>query len=223
MSGPLGFPFSLQSNAWRNFVLNISQELLHLEIWNFVQTLVVLCKRESASSCLSFPLFVHFPFSPTKCFVADCSAPMRARDTEGWSILCTRKQWCWNLVYLLSIFFFPSLTPMQCIGKFVSKIFQVLRIWNFVQSLRFIFTSFFHFLFSISYANAMYREICVFKICSTCIWWPWPGVCEVCSQSAIFDSVLVLFLPSLLSVILKVMTKTHVIFMSLSWQFFVLS
>ena len=41
--------------------------------------LVVLCKRESASSCLPFPLFVLFSFSPVKISVTDFSAPMRAR------------------------------------------------------------------------------------------------------------------------------------------------
>ena len=40
---------------------------------------VVLFKRESASSSLSFPSFVHFSFSPIKFFVTDFLAPMRAR------------------------------------------------------------------------------------------------------------------------------------------------
>ena len=40
---------------------------------------VVLCKRESACTCLSFPLFVHFSFSPIKFFVTVDLAPMRAR------------------------------------------------------------------------------------------------------------------------------------------------
>ena len=48
------------------FESKISQELLHLGFWNLVRKhwvwLIVLCKRESASSCLSFPLFVHFFF-----------------------------------------------------------------------------------------------------------------------------------------------------------------
>ena len=35
-------------------------------------------KRESTSSCLSFPLIVQFSFSPIKSFVTDFSAPMRA-------------------------------------------------------------------------------------------------------------------------------------------------
>ena len=40
---------------------------------------VVLCEKESAFSCLSFPLFVHFSFSLFKIAVTDFSAPMRAR------------------------------------------------------------------------------------------------------------------------------------------------
>ena len=56
------------------FSSKISQELLNLGFWNLVQTLgitVVLCKRESASSCLSFPSFVHFSFSPIKISVTN--------------------------------------------------------------------------------------------------------------------------------------------------------
>ena len=41
---------------------------------------VVLCKRESASSSLSFPLFVHFSFSPIEFSVTDFLASMKARD-----------------------------------------------------------------------------------------------------------------------------------------------
>ena len=63
------------------FSSKISQELLNLkfEIWYkcWIE-LVVLCKRESASSCLSFPLFVHFSCSPIKISVTDFSASMRA-------------------------------------------------------------------------------------------------------------------------------------------------
>ena len=60
----------------------ISQELLHLGFWNLVQMLGitdVLCKSESASSCISFLLFVHFTFSPIKTSVTDFSASMRAK------------------------------------------------------------------------------------------------------------------------------------------------
>ena len=39
----------------------------------------MLCKRESACCCLSFPLFVHFSFSPIKHFVTEFSAPIIAR------------------------------------------------------------------------------------------------------------------------------------------------
>ena len=41
--------------------------------------MVALCKRESASWCLPFLLFVHFSFSPIKFSVTDFSASMRAR------------------------------------------------------------------------------------------------------------------------------------------------
>ena len=39
-----------------------------------------MCKREPACCCcLSFPLFVHFSFSPIKLFVTEFSAPITAR------------------------------------------------------------------------------------------------------------------------------------------------
>ena len=41
--------------------------------------ILVSCKRESASSCLSFPLFIIYSFSPVKFFVTDFSSPKRAR------------------------------------------------------------------------------------------------------------------------------------------------
>ena len=84
----LSFFLSLQSN----FLWQISQ-LWKPEFSNFVYTLrvakyivrkkikmtslVVLCKRESASCCLSFPLFVHFSLSPIRFSVTDSSAPIR--------------------------------------------------------------------------------------------------------------------------------------------------
>ena len=40
------------------------------------------CVRESASSCLSFPLLVHISFSPIKISVAEFSAPMRAKVSK---------------------------------------------------------------------------------------------------------------------------------------------
>ena len=41
--------------------------------------LVVLCKRESAYCCLSFSLFFHFSFSPSKFSITNFLASMRAR------------------------------------------------------------------------------------------------------------------------------------------------
>ena len=40
--------------------------------------LVVLCKRESACCCLSFPLFIHFSLSPSRFSVTNGSASVRA-------------------------------------------------------------------------------------------------------------------------------------------------
>ena len=56
------------------FYSKISQEIWYKHwIW-----FVVLCKKQSASSCLLFLLFVHFSFSPIKCFITELSASMKA-------------------------------------------------------------------------------------------------------------------------------------------------
>ena len=44
-----------------------------------------MCKRESASCCLPFPLFVHFSFSPIKFSATDFSASM----SQSSNLLCT--------------------------------------------------------------------------------------------------------------------------------------
>ena len=66
------FPF-FPSLTPGKFVSKISQELLQLGFWNLVHWvwLLVLCKRDSAFSCLSFLLFVHFSFSRIKFIVTD--------------------------------------------------------------------------------------------------------------------------------------------------------
>ena len=59
--------------------------------------LVVLCKRESACCCISFPLFDQLSFSPIKPFITEFSAPTTASlqilytPWEGSSILWERK------------------------------------------------------------------------------------------------------------------------------------
>ena len=58
---------------------------------------IVLCKRESACCCLSFPLFVHFSFFPVKLFVIEFSAPITARvfkfllRLEGGQVYCGKE------------------------------------------------------------------------------------------------------------------------------------
>ena len=94
--------------------------------------LVVLYKRESAFCCLSFPLFVHFSFSPSKVPVTNSLAFMRPSLQifytywEWSSILWDRKQ-NWDLCCLLSPFFHFSL-PIKYVGKFVTNISQELGV-----------------------------------------------------------------------------------------------
>ena len=66
----------------------------------------VLCKRESASSWLSLPLFVHFSFLfQTSCILEpESSNFVYTLTIELWSMLCKRKPRCW-LFFLLSISF----------------------------------------------------------------------------------------------------------------------
>ena len=58
---------------------------------------VVLCFKESATYCLSVPLFVHFSFSQTKIYVTDFSAPVEARvfrfciHLEGGQVYCVKE------------------------------------------------------------------------------------------------------------------------------------
>ena len=55
----------------------------NFEIWYKCWVwLVVLCLRESASSCLSFPLFVHLSFSSIKNSVTEFAAPMTAKVSK---------------------------------------------------------------------------------------------------------------------------------------------
>ena len=55
---------------------------------NIGYDLLYRVRKKSASSCLLFPLFFHFPFSSIKYFVADFSFPIRARFFE----LCVHLQ-----------------------------------------------------------------------------------------------------------------------------------
>ena len=40
----------------------------------------LLCRKKTATDCLSVPLFIHFSFSPMEISVTDFSAPIRASD-----------------------------------------------------------------------------------------------------------------------------------------------
>ena len=79
----LHFPFLLYSISHSN-VIDREICVKHFSgttlprILKFWVRLLVLCERESASLCSSFPFFVHSSFSPIKFSVTDFSAPMRA-------------------------------------------------------------------------------------------------------------------------------------------------
>ena len=104
----------------------------------------MLCKRESACCCLSFRLFVHFSFSPIKLFVTEFSAPITVRvfkfclHLERGQVYCGKENQDGVINFCLSFSIFPSLTPLQYMGKFVSKISQellYLGFWNLEQML----------------------------------------------------------------------------------------
>ena len=73
------FPCLLFSISHSNVIPRILKFGAKCWVW-----LVVLCKRESACCCLSFPLFVNFSFSPIKHFVTEFSAPITARVFKFW-------------------------------------------------------------------------------------------------------------------------------------------
>ena len=55
---------------------------------------VVLCKKESAISCLSVPLFVHFSFSLIETSVTDFSAPIYVSFFKVYIHLYSVKVYC---------------------------------------------------------------------------------------------------------------------------------
>ena len=70
----------------------------------------------------SLYLFI-FSFSPIEFFFTDFSALMRASlqilytPTEGWSILCKRKSWCWNLFCFLFSFLYSNVIHIEICVK----------------------------------------------------------------------------------------------------------
>ena len=112
-----GRTISIHSNVMhKKFVSKISQQLLQLGIRNMVETLdtlVVLCKIESASSCLLFLLFAHF-FSQIQFFTTHFSVSMRARVLKLCLHIQRVEDYC-----LLSFFhfaFFASLTILELLS-----------------------------------------------------------------------------------------------------------
>ena len=94
--------------------------------------LIVLCKRESACSCLSFPLFVHFSFYPSKFSATNFSSFMRARvfkfciHIESGHVYCGTENKTAE-IYFAFFFLFPiSHSSVIYIGKFVTNISQEL-------------------------------------------------------------------------------------------------
>ena len=123
----LFFHLSLQHNTYGN----LCQRFLRnnctqgFEIWckSWV-CLVVLCKRESASCCLPFSLFVHFSFSPIKFSVTDFFASMRARDFKFLVHLGSGQVYCGTenqdaeiYFYHLFLFFIFSISHSNVIHR----------------------------------------------------------------------------------------------------------
>ena len=86
-----------------------------------------MCKRESACCCLSFPLFVHLSFSPSKFSVTNFSSSLRA----SLQILYTHWEWLrglqsWNLVHTWTVGWCIICTWIRLlvlIYSFISSIF----------------------------------------------------------------------------------------------------
>ena len=97
------------------------------------------CVRESASSILSFPLFVCFSFSPIKISVTDFSAPVRARvfkfciHLENGQVYCVKENQNAEIYFCLFpfSFFYICHSNLILLGKFVSKISQELLLLGF--------------------------------------------------------------------------------------------
>ena len=65
-----------------------------------------MCKRDPASSCLSFPLFVHFSFSPIKISVTDFFASMRATVFKICIHLESGQMYCGTEIQDAEIYFY---------------------------------------------------------------------------------------------------------------------
>ena len=79
-----------------------------------------MCKKESASYCLSVPVFVHFSFFPKK-FLSQFSQlllepgpPNFCIHLEGGQVYCVRENQIADVYFsfFFKFSFFPSLTPM---------------------------------------------------------------------------------------------------------------
>ena len=94
------------------------------------------CVRENQHPRSYHSLYLSFfSFSSRKLFITDFSAPKRARVFKFYihlktvEVSCVREKHSAEVsfdFFLLFSFFFPSLTPVYCIGKFVPKISQEL-------------------------------------------------------------------------------------------------
>ena len=117
-----------------NISSKISQELMHLGFWNFVQTLgMTTCIVHEILSILMLIFLFTCPFlvfSNIFFFVTGFAAPIGTRvfkvcftPTQGWSLQCKRKPRCWNLVCFLFTFFFPyiishyNVMHRKCVSK----------------------------------------------------------------------------------------------------------
>ena len=143
------YHLSFRCNAYGHFSSKISQELLDSGFEILYKALiwqVVLCIKESATYCLSVPLFVHFSFSQTKIYVTDFSAPVEARvfrfciHLEGGQVYCVKEIQGANIyfAFFFNFSFFYHLSFLcNAYGHFPSKISQELLdlgFWNFVHS-----------------------------------------------------------------------------------------
>ena len=114
---------------------NMSQEVLHLRFWNWVR-LLGSCKRESASSYSSFPLFADFSFSPIHSFVKDLSGTTATSmwnmvQTLEWFVVLCKTEWASSRLsfsFFIHLSFLPKMFSQRFISYFKSQSLQILYV-----------------------------------------------------------------------------------------------
>ena len=185
---------------------NISQELLHVGFCNLVQVLWLICcfmwKRTSFLLYI-LPLISSFFFlSNLQISKISSLFSQGLRGTQSWNLVhtyivgwCIRCTWIRLLVF---IYFFSFLSLKFQNIKFFDPLFceaykdetwyihgqRIDVLCTPIQAARMYLFLYFSSFFCLS--NWQRLKTCIYKIVSTYLWWLRPGLCELCSLSAVF-------------------------------------